>query len=548
MNFKKILVAGLALQGIISMVHAQEQPPRPKLVVGIVLDQMRWDYLYRYADRYGKGGFKRLLKDGFSCNNTNINYLPSFTAPGHSCIYTGSVPALHGIAANEWVDKLTRKEVYCTDDKDVRSVGNNSDAGKMSPKNLLASTITDELRLATNFKAKTIGVSLKDRGSILPAGHTASGAYWFDGKDGKFITSTFYTNTLPQWVTDFNARNCTDSLLQQDWNTLYPIASYTQSTADNNAYEGKLKGEDAPVFPHKLAQYITKDKGAIRSTPWGNTLTRLMGEAAIAGEGLGKDNVTDFLAISFSSTDYIGHMFAPNSIEIEDCYLRMDKELELFLDYLDKQVGKGNYTVFLTADHGGAHNVTFLEDHKIPGSNFDFKKVSGLLNNRLEKVFKADSLVHFDNYQIYFNEASIAAHKLDIKAVTAETRRIIEQVDFVAYVLDMKDQTSNIAPQTIWQMAVNGYNRKRSGDLQVILDAGHYSGYGSTGTTHGSWNPYDSHIPLVFYGWGIQKGASFKPYNMTDIAPTIAALLHIQVPNANIGTAITEVLKQGKKK
>ncbi|RQO31622.1 alkaline phosphatase family protein [Taibaiella sp. KBW10] len=543
MNFKKILLAACAVQGILGTAQAQNQPPRPKLVVGIVLDQMRWDYLYRYADRFGKGGFKRLLKDGFSCQNTSINYLPSFTAPGHSCIYTGSVPALHGIAANEWIDKLTRKEVYCTEDKDVRSVGNNGDAGKMSPKNLLASTITDELRLATNFKAKTIGVSLKDRGSILPAGHTASGAYWFDGKDGQFITSTFYTNTLPKWVLDFNARNCTDSLLKNDWNTLYPIESYTQSTADDNAYEGKLKGEKAPVFPHQLAQNITKDKGVIRSTPWGNTLTRLMGEAAIAGEGLGKDEVTDFLAISFSSTDYIGHVFAPNSIEVEDCYLRMDKELELFLNYLDKQVGKGKYTVFLTADHGGAHNVTFLQDHKLPGANFDFKKVSTLLNDRLQRTFKADSLVHFDNYQIYFNEAAIAKNNLDLKAISAETKRIIEQVDFVSYVFDMKDQTTNIAPEHIWEMAVNGYNRKRSGDLQVILDPGHYSGYGSTGTTHGSWNPYDAHIPLIFYGWGIQKGASFKPYYMTDIAPTIAALLHIQAPNANIGTPIVEVLK-----
>ncbi|WP_222164992.1 alkaline phosphatase PafA [Edaphocola aurantiacus] len=542
MNFKKILVAAVLASAIVKPAMAQE-PPRPKLVVGIVLDQMRWDYLYRYADRYGKGGFKRLLSEGFTCENTTINYLPTYTAPGHSCIYTGSVPALHGIAANEWIDKRTGKEVYCTDDDAVSSVGNQSDAGKMSPRNLLATTVTDELRLATNFRAKTVGVSLKDRGSILPAGHTASGAYWFDGKDGKFITSTFYTDKLPAWVEAFNGRNCTDSLLLQDWSTLYPINTYVQSTADNNAYEGNLKGGTAPVFPHKLAQFSGKDRGIIRTTPWGNTLTRLMGEAAIAGEQMGKDDITDFLAISFSSTDYIGHMYGPNAIEVEDCYLRMDKELELFLQYLDKQVGKGNYTVFLTADHGGAHNVTFLKDQRIPGQNFDSRKVGKLLNEELKKHFNADSIAVFENYQVYFNEAVITRHKLDAEAVSEAAKHIMEQVEHVAYVLDMKDRDGHVLPEPLWQMAVNGYNRKRSGDLQVILEPGHYSGYGGTGTTHGSWNPYDAHIPLVFYGWGIKKGASVQPYHMTDIAATIAALLHIQAPNASIGTPITEVLK-----
>ncbi len=520
-----------------------QTPARPKLVVGVVLDQMRWDYLYRYADRYGKGGFKRLMNEGFNCENTSINYLPSFTGPGHATIYTGSVPALHGIAANDWINKKGAQEMYCSQDDGVKCVDNNNKAGKMSPKNLLATTITDELKLATNLRSKTIGISLKDRGSILPAGHTANGAYWFDSEDGRFITSTFYMQSLPKWLTTFNDRKLTDSLLNIDWTTLYPINTYKQSTADQNAYEGPFKGKKEVAFPHSLKEYIAKDKGVIRSTPWGNTLTRLMAEAALAGEQLGKGAFTDFLAVSFSSTDYIGHQFAPNSIEVEDCYLRMDKELELFLNYLDKHVGAGNYTLFLSADHGGAHNVTFLQDQKIPADNFNGKSTSKAINDTLKSVFGIDNLTKFTNYQVYFDDELIRKNKLNRKDIAAVSKQCLENMDNVSFVLDMTNMDDNIVPKKVLDMAINGYNPKRSGDLQVILDPGYYIGYGSTGTTHGSWNPYDTRIPLLFYGWGIKKGSSFEPYNMTDIAPTLAALLRIQEPNACIGKPITEALK-----
>lgn len=535
----------LSLLGLVAFTQLQAQAPsRPKLVVGVVLDQMRWDYLYRYADRYGKGGFKRLMNEGFNCENTSIVHLPSYTAPGHATIYTGSVPALHGIAANDWINRKGAQEMYCTQDDSVMTVGSSSKAGMMSPKNLLATTVTDELRLATNFRNKTIGISLKDRGAILPAGHTANAAYWFDASNGAFISSTFYGKALPGWLNDFNQRKVTDSLLSIDWNPLYPINTYTQSTADDNAYESKLKGEQTPTFPHKLKSFIDTDKGVIRTTPWGNTLTRLMAEAAIKGEALGKSGQTDFLAVSFSSTDYIGHFFAPNSIEIEDCYLRMDKELELLLNFLDKQVGAGNYTLFLTADHGGAHNVTFLKDAKIPGENVNEKSVHKSLNDALKKGLGVSELVVFSNYQVYFNEDLMQKHKIDREKAVKICKDYLVNMEGVAFVLDMKDADKNIIPKKVLEMAVNGYHPNRSGDLQVILEPGFYSGYGSTGTTHGSWNPYDTRIPLLFYGWGIKKGSSFAPYHMTDIAPTIAALLRIQEPNACIGTPITEALRE----
>lgn len=542
MNLKQLF---LFFSGILFLNHANGQsatgPARPKLVVGIVIDQMRWDYLYRFSERYGNDGFKKLMSQGFNCQNTLVDYLPSFTAPGHSCIYTGSVPAFHGIVANDWVDIRTGKEWYCTEDTSVKSVGGGK-AGLMSPRNLLASTITDELRLATNFRSRTFGVSIKDRGAILPAGHAANGAYWFDDDNGSFITSDYYEASLPVWLQNFNKRNIADSLMKLDWNTLYGIDTYKESVSDNNAYEGLSKGETAPVFPHKTS--LEKSLAAIRSTPYGNTITRLMAEACIDGEQLGQKGNTDFIAVSFSSTDYVGHKYAPNSVEIEDTYLRMDKELALFLAYLDKEIGKGNYTLFLTADHGGAHNANFLKDHKIPAESVAIDKINKKLNLFLQQKYGDSTIVNsLMNYQVYLNEKVISGLSLDREQVRAVIMNWFRVQDGVTQVLDLEHPEKSVVPEPLKSMVANGYYPNRCGTIQIVLNPGWYSGYGNTGTTHGSWNPYDTHIPLLWYGWGIKNGETFRTTHMTDISATLAALLHIQVPNACIGTVIDEVRK-----
>lgn len=537
-----LLILPLLLAGKMNTFAQQTNPPaRPKLVVGIVVDQMRWDYLYRFQSRYGKGGFMRLMNEGFNCQNTMISYLPSFTAPGHTCIYTGSVPAFHGVVANDWVDNRTGKSWYCTEDSTVKSIGGGA-AGLMSPKNLLASTITDELRLATNFRSRTFGISIKDRGSILPAGHTANAAYWYDGETGNFITSSFYMQQLPQWVSNFNNRNLNDSLMKLEWNTLYPIDSYVESTTDDNTYEGLNKGENKPVFPHKTS--IATDKGAIRSTPYGNTITRLMAQACIEAEQLGQRDETDFLAVSFSSTDYVGHQYAPNSVEIEDTYLRFDKDLELFLNYLDTKVGKGNYTVFLTADHGGAHNASYLQDKRIPAKSVTLAKITKQLNTFLQQKYGDSSLVNsLMNYQVYMNEGAIVKDKLDREQVRTAIMNWFRIQDGITQVLDLEHPDKSIVPEPLKTMVTNGYYPNRCGTIQIIMDPGWYSGYANTGTTHGSWNPYDTHIPLLWYGWGIKKGETSRITHMTDISATLAAMLHIQAPNACIGEVIEEVRK-----
>jgi predicted AlkP superfamily pyrophosphatase or phosphodiesterase len=519
--------------------------PRPKLVVGLVVDQMRWDYLYRYYDRYQAGGFKRMLNEGFTCENTLIPYIPTVTAAGHTCIYTGSVPAIHGIAGNDFIIQATGKSMYCTDDSTVVAVGSTSIAGKMSPRNLMASTVTDELKLATNFRSKVIGIALKDRGGILPAGHTANAAYWFDDANGAWITSTYYMTDLPAWVKTFNAGKPAEKYLKQDWNTLYPINTYVQSAPDNSPkYEGKFSGADAPTFPIKTSELYKGKAGMIRSTPYGNSMTLDLAKAAIENEKLGANVVTDFLAVSLSSTDYVGHQFGPNSVEAEDTYLRLDKDLAAFFTYLDAKVGKGNYSVFLTADHGAAHNATFLSDHNIPAGIWNEGPVLTRLNKMLEDKYKVKGLVlGLDNYQVNFNNAAIKKENLNEDALKYDCIQLLQKEQEIAYAVDMQHVQTATIPNELRLRIQNGYSAERSGTIQIILKPGWYSGHGKTGTTHGTWNPYDAHIPLVFMGWGIKHGSLTRETHMTDIAATVAQLLHIQAPNGNIGTAIGEVLK-----
>ncbi len=527
--------------------------PRPKLVVGIVVDQMRWDYLYRFYDRYSAGGFKRMLNEGFSCENANIDYIPTVTAIGHSSIYTGSVPALHGIAGNDFIVQSTGKSMYCTEDKTVQTVGSTSDAGQMSPRNLLVTTVTDELRLATNFRSKVIGIALKDRGGILPAGHTANAAYWFDDVSGNWITSTYYMNDLPQWVKSFNAKKLPEAYLKKDWNPLYPISTYTQTLPDESKYEGKMKGALSATLPVKTSELYKGNVGMIRSTPYGNSLTADLAMAAIDGEKLGQGQVTDFLAVSFSSTDYVGHQYGINAVEIEDTYLRLDRDLAAFFTYLDGKIGKGQYTVFLSADHGAAHNTGFLRDHNVPADVWDESGAATNLNKVLADKYKFEKVVlSITNYQVNLNYAVINRNGLDETAIKTDCIKYLQDLPGVAFAIDMqKAATANI-PEELRMRIINGYNIEHSGVIQIILKPGWLGGRrvgenSPTGTSHGTWNPYDTHIPMVFMGWGINHGATSKPTHMTDIAPTVAALLHIQAPNGSIGKSVSEVLKADNK-
>ncbi|WP_052252052.1 alkaline phosphatase PafA [Kaistella solincola] len=543
--FKNVCAIFLAVisTGISAQKSKAPQLERPKLVVGLVVDQMRWDYLYRYYDKYQNDGFKKLLKEGYSLNNVHINYVPTYTAVGHTTVYTGSVPAIHGIAGNDWFDKKTGKNVYCTTDESVQPVGSTSTkSGSHSPKNLWSTTITDELMLATNFQAKVVGVSLKDRASILPAGHNPTGAYWFDDSTGNFITSTYYMNDLPKWMKDFNAQKNPDQLVKNGWNTLLPITEYIESSPDNSPWEGLLGSAKTPTFPYSnLAADYQANRDVIRSTPFGNTLTIKAAEAAIKGENLGADAITDFLAVNLASTDYGGHKFGPNAIEVEDIYLRLDRDLTDFFKYLDKTVGKNQYTVFLSADHGGAHAQGFMAEHKMATGFYgeDNKE----FNEKLKTKFKADKLVSkVTNNQVYLDDQVIDDNKLNADEVKQYLIDILNKDKSVLFAVDMKKAGAATIPEPLRSRIVNGYTWQRSGDIQVIYRDSWLPTYSKLGTTHGAWNSYDSHIPLIFMGWGIQPGETNKEYHMTDIAPTLSSLLRIQFPSGNIGNPIVEAI------
>lgn len=525
-------------------VHPIQQ--RPKLVVGIVVDQMRYDYLYRYWDKYGNDGFKKMLTQGYNFKNTQYSYVPTYTGPGHASVYTGSVPALNGIVGNSWYEREQKATVYCVEDKTVQTVGSSSKAGLMSPANLKTTTITDELRLATNMKAKVVGVALKDRGSILPAGHLGNGAYWFDSESGNWITSTYYAQDLPQWAKEFNAKKLPDQYLSKPWETLLPIEQYTESTADDMPWEGTLAGEQKPVFPHNVPALKGNGYEIIRSVPAGNTITKDFALAALRGEGLGKDDVTDFLAVSFSTPDYVGHTFGPNSIEAQDIFLRLDREMAELISEIEKEVGQGEVLFFLTADHGAAHVPGYMQSLKVPAGVATSAVIRDSVDAYLDKIYgNADWVERYTNQQIYLNRTTIDGKKLN--------KADVEQ-RVAAYVLRfkgvMRAVTSTALQNSNWGTGMmarveSGYNAKRSGDVILLLEPGWFEGYGKDpkGTTHGSYSNYDTHVPLLWYGWKVQPGESDAEAAVADIAPTIAAWLYIQEPNGSVGRPLQVYMK-----
>jgi predicted AlkP superfamily pyrophosphatase or phosphodiesterase len=535
---KKLLVALFLSFSI--FLNAQE---KPKLVVGIVVDQMKMEYLYRFSNDFSDNGFKRLMNDGYTFQNTHYNYMPTYTAPGHASIYTGTTPTTHGIVGNDWFNKATGKDMYCTDDETVTTIGNGTESeGKMSPRNLQSTTITDELKLATNFKGKVIGMSLKDRGAILPAGHFADWAFWYS-KTGAFISSTYYGENLPAWVTDFNSAKHYEKYIQKGWELSRPKETYNESLTDNNPYEGKLY-KKTPFFPYNLKDmYDNNDAGVLRSTPFGNNLLADFAKEAISKEALGKDDITDFLTVSFSSTDYIGHLLGPRSIELQDTYLRLDETIADFLTYLDKNVGKGNYLVFLTADHAGAENVTYLKDNKYDVNNLNTKNIKNDLIEFSKTTFGEDLLLDYSNFNLFFNKDLIKKKGLELNNVKEEFTNFLYKQKFVKRVYSEEQILASSGSDYYLNFIANGYDPSQNGELVIVLKPG-YVEYSTTGTTHGSPYTYDTHVPLLFYGWHIKKGESFDRKEITQVAPTISQILKITFPNGTKAELLQEILNK----
>lgn len=526
---------------VVSNVAAQQ---RPKLVIGIVVDQMKMEYLYRFSDDFSPNGFKRLMNNGYTFQNMHYNYVPTYTAPGHASIYTGTTPATHGIVGNEWFSRALGKQMYCTDDASVKTVGDGTaEEGEMSPKNLQSTTITDEVRMATNFQGKVIGMSLKDRGAILPAGHFANWAFWYS-KTGSFISSTFYGEKLPEWVSEFNDEKNYLKYINKGWDLYKPASTYNESLPDNNPYEGKLYGSSAPVFPYDLKKMYEKDDaGILRSTPFGNDLLADFAKKAIEKEELGKDNITDFLTVSFSSTDYVGHLLGPRSMELQDTYLRLDQTIADFLIYLDKTVGKNNYLLFLTADHAGAENVIYLKDRKYDVDNYPSKDFRNSLQDFSFKTFGIDLLLNYSNFNIFFNKQIIKNKGLDLEKVKQKFKEFLISLPQVKKVYTEEEILANSGNDYYLNFVAKGYDVTQDGDMVVIGKPGVIE-YLPTGTSHGTAYTYDTHVPAIFYGWHIKKGESYDKKAITEIAPTIAQKIKVTFPNGTEAKVMQEVLDE----
>ncbi len=530
---------------ILAATHTNAQPPKPKLVIGIVVDQMRQDYLLRFSDKYGEDGLKRIMKNGTVAYNAHYNYIPTNTGPGHASVYTGTTPSMHGIISNNWYNKQTGKSLYCVEDPNHQVVGGDQGAGNISPANLVTTTITDELKISTNFKSKVIGIALKDRGSVLPAGHNPDCAYWYDSETGNFVTSTYYLKALPAWVQNFNKEKRAAKYMKNKWELSLPLSAYTESRNDDNTYERLYGSIEKPTFPYDLPG-LSKSASAldiIRATPYGNTFTLDFALAAIEGEGMGKDQITDFLAVSFSSTDYIGHQFGPYSVEIEDTYIKFDREIARLLNYLDANIGEGQYVVFLSSDHAVVANPQYLVDNKLPGGFTNTGDIKAAIENSVKKhCGEGDYISSISNNQVYLNHELLDQNKIDAGEVLAAIKKELMKLDDIANVYFPSVLGTSGELQS--DLLNNGYNAKRSGDLVYRLNPGYLGGKpGDRGTSHGSGYTYDTHIPILFYGAGIPARSVYRKVNITDIAPTLSMLLQITLPASATGQPVIEIFE-----
>lgn len=525
------------------------QNDSPKLMVGIVVDQMCYEYLYRFRDHYTEGGFKRLMNEGTNCRTTHYNYVPTYTGPGHASIYTGTTPSNHGIVANDWLDRVANSTVNCVEDQTVQTVGSDSKKGMFSPARLKVNTITDQLKLERPA-SKVIAMSIKNRGAILPGGHLSDGTYWFDSKSGDFITSTFYKQELPQWVTDFNKKNLPEKSMKQVWNTFFPIERYVESGPDNSPYEHLLPGKTEPVFPYDLSKMSTKETAydLFTCTPFANTFLTDFAIQALHAEKMGQNGATDMLCISYSSTDIIGHEFGPQSKEIQDTYIRLDRELERLLNELDNTLGKGNYTLFLTADHAVVPVPQLLVDKKLAGGYVFLSEAVKQLKTDVTDTFGADLIVAEENLNIYLDRTLIRERGLKYDEVCRFVKEHIREWKGVKNVYTSGELQTGSGDKW-FEMIRSGYHYKESGDVIFSLESGHLPKSKDTdkarkGTSHGSPYAYDTQVPLLFFGHSIPQQEVFRVVEITDIAPTIAHILDISFSHAATGKPIVELFQK----
>jgi len=524
-------------------------PEKPRLVIGIVVEQLKFDQLEKFRDRLGENGIKKLINEGTYFKNASFEYMLTQSAPGHATISTGTEPSYHGITSDYWYLPLKNELIYCTKDINVNPVGGSYESGLHSPVNLQASTFSDELKMATNRNAKVFSVGLKEASVILSAGHSADGAYWFDNTTGTWMSSTYYIKALPGWITDFNAMKYSDSYLNGIWNLLRPAKDYADCLIDSNNFEAGFNSVN--YFPYDLKKLKSKgvsnlrnDYSLLRETPFGNSLTTNLAIRLIEKERLGKDDVTDYLSICYSSTDNIGHRFGPSSVEMGDAILRLDDEIKNLLTFLNDSIGKKNVLIYFTSAHGISEIPAVLEKNRIPAGYFKQNQALQLLRSYLNAIYGEGAWVKgYSERQIFLNRTLIEDARLSLDEVQKKVARFLVQFNGVAAAYPYSAFEANDFGNGNLKRIVNNFNPQRSGDVIITLNPGWVENEEDFVTNHNSPYEYDTHVPLIWYGWTVNKLIVTRQVNMTDIAATLSALCRVPYPNACTGQPMFELFR-----
>lgn len=523
--------------GLFCMQLTAQNTERPKLIVGLVVDQMRYDYLTRFEADYGEDGFKRLMREGLNCKNVHYNYKPTYTGPGHATIFTGTSPSVHGIVGNNWFERAENKSVYCV------TLKSGVDSAVSNPKRLLVETLSDAMKQFSNFDSKSYGISLKDRGAILPAGHLANGAYWFSSENGIWESDAYYENENPKWLSNFNQQDLAKRYLKQPWTLSQSWATYNESIPDSNAFEYPLSKNTTPVFPYDLMKIKEEiGWGVLKKIPQGNQMSADLFKSLVRNEGLGKGNSTDFISLSFSATDYVGHRFGVQSVEVQDTYIKLDQTIADLLIFLDQQVGKENYTLFLTSDHGAGMPRAYLKEKGIPTGELNSRRISKSLDSLLRANNLNDEwILKLMNLNVYFDDSLKSAKPQEYKIAKKLCQEYLVLHPGIAKVLDPFVSVNTTDQRS--EMALRGFHPNRSGDL-ILIEEANWSTYTDKGSTHGSPYEYDTHVPLLFYGFKVPKGkTSVATYPVTSIVSSLSLLFGFQLNEVIQAEPIKELIE-----
>lgn len=519
---------------------------RPKLVIRVVVEQMRYEMLLRYWDRFEQdAGFKRLVNNGVLCKNTKLNYAFTERAPGFATLTTGTNPSVHGMVLDYWYNRLSNKKEFSIDDSIYETVGSVTPEEGFSPSNLLAGTLGDELKML-NPKSKVFSVGLNPVSAILGAGNISDGAYWFEEKTGNWITSSYYRDSLPKWVENFNDKGLQDIYMKKQWETLMPDTSYIHSMPDENESEEGFLLIYKKHFPYNLSVLKKKSQSFkyLKYTPFGNTYTKDFVHTLILNESLGDDKNVDLLTLSFSASSYVNDLFGPRSMEMEDLYLRLDRQLDHLVNFLEKNVGKNEFLLVLTADRGCADSYDYRQTKNLPVRDFRPEQGLSLLRSYLDIVYEKEQWIkNYTKRQLYLDHSLIDQHGYSHSDVESTISNFMVKKSGISYAVKASTLREGNFIEGINQKLQHSYHPKRSGDIFLGLEAGSIEQSESTGSSYN----YHAHIPLIWYGKGIHSGELQRKIRLRDIAPTISMLIDIPLPEASDGKPIRELLdNEGK--